>query len=291
MRRLVDHVLCKLPFEAEWYRSHHCHAEYVGHPYFDQLAGESLDQEFIAELRAQPGPLVTILPGSRTQEVLKNLQWFLKAAQRVLDQLPNVRFAIASFNEKQAQMARETVAASSVPANVYVQRTPELIEAARCCMACSGSVSMELLYHAKPSVILYWVGWFPYTVARAWFMRVRYITLVNLLASEAPLLERGEKYDQLVASGNDVPFPEFLTYNDCSSELAAYVVDWILNDRAYACRVQELTELKAEFAVPGASDAAADYVLDVLGAIPKLAGPHFTPARPRTQQPSLPPRA
>ena len=34
MRRLVDHVLCKLPFEANWYQERGCNAHYVGHPYF-----------------------------------------------------------------------------------------------------------------------------------------------------------------------------------------------------------------------------------------------------------------
>ena len=45
MRRFVDHVLCKLPFEEVWYRERGCNATFVGHPYFDQLRGEQLDHE------------------------------------------------------------------------------------------------------------------------------------------------------------------------------------------------------------------------------------------------------
>ena len=51
MRRFVDHVLCKLPFEEEWFRERGCHATYVGHPYFDELRGETLDAEFIERQR------------------------------------------------------------------------------------------------------------------------------------------------------------------------------------------------------------------------------------------------
>ena len=72
MRRFVDHVLCKLPFEEAWYRERGCHATYVGHPYFDQLRAEQLDTAFIAQQQAGEGPLVAILPGSRTQEVKTN---------------------------------------------------------------------------------------------------------------------------------------------------------------------------------------------------------------------------
>lgn len=281
MRRFVDHVMCKLPFERDWYQARGCHATFVGHPYYDQLFSEPVDKDFISQLRSQEAPLVTILPGSRNQEVEKNLTWFLKAAQRVLDQVPHVRFAVAAFNQQQADMAAETIETSGVPADVHVGRTPELIQAARCCMACSGSVSLELLYHAKPSVILYWVDRFPYTMARAFFMRVRFITLVNLLASDEPLLAKGEKYDPLEASDGAAPFPEYLTYDDCSSELAAHIVDWILNDHEYQSRIRRLTVLKEQFAVPGASETAASYILDALGGTLKLAGPHFELGRTR----------
>jgi len=76
MRRFVDHVLCKLPFEEKWYRDRGCHATYVGHPYFDQLRAEQLDAAFIQRLKRAAGPLVTILPGSRTQEVKGNFETF-----------------------------------------------------------------------------------------------------------------------------------------------------------------------------------------------------------------------
>ena len=44
MRRYVDHVLCKLPFEVQWYQERGCSATYLGHPYFDQLQQEQLDE-------------------------------------------------------------------------------------------------------------------------------------------------------------------------------------------------------------------------------------------------------
>jgi lipid-A-disaccharide synthase len=107
MRRFVDYVLCKLPFEEAWYRERGCNATFVGHPYFDQLRAEKLDTKFIGQLQSGDGPLVAILPGSRTQEVKSNLGYFLKAARVVRERVPNARFAIASFKASQAEMARE----------------------------------------------------------------------------------------------------------------------------------------------------------------------------------------
>ena len=86
MRRLVDHVLCKLPFEPDWYRQHHCEATYVGHPYFDEFINRKLDDEFVRSLG--DAPLVTILPGSRKHEVEHNLATFLKTADFVQQTVP-----------------------------------------------------------------------------------------------------------------------------------------------------------------------------------------------------------
>ena len=62
--------------------------------------------------RGRPGPLVAILPGSRTQEVTHNLRWFLKAAALVRAAVPDVRFAVAAFKPHQAEIARRQVAAA-----------------------------------------------------------------------------------------------------------------------------------------------------------------------------------
>mgnify|MGYP002625354350 CR=1 FL=1 len=91
MRRHVDHVLCKLPFEEAWFRERGCHATYLGHPYFDELAAQRLDQQFCAKLAQFDGPLVTILPGSRTQEVESNLASFLTAAKIIVPDRPSRR--------------------------------------------------------------------------------------------------------------------------------------------------------------------------------------------------------
>ncbi|MEM9660115.1 MAG: lipid-A-disaccharide synthase, partial [Planctomycetota bacterium] len=154
MRRHVDHALCKLPFEERWFRQRGCHATYVGHPYFDELARQTPDQEFV-ESMVTGGPLVTILPGSRTQEVEQNGPGLIRAAQRISHEVPGVRFAVAAFSAAQAQRVREMADDANVALEIHVKRTAELICAASCCIACSGSVSLELLYHAKPSVIQY----------------------------------------------------------------------------------------------------------------------------------------
>jgi lipid-A-disaccharide synthase len=280
MRRLVDHVLCKLPFEADWYRQRHCHATYLGHPYFDEVQRQRPDQAFLDAQSSRAGRLVTILPGSRTQEVVKNLQGFLITAAEIHRRVPDARFAIAGFNEKQAAMARGQVAGLDFPVDVFVGRTPELIRLSHCCLACSGSVSLELLAHAKPTVIMYRVGWLFYTLGRTFFMKVKFITLVNLMAAEDPFLRGGAKYDPRAASDDRVLFPEYLTYEDRSAEMAGQIVRWLTDDACYQARVRDLEALKQRYAAAGASNRAASYILQHLRPdAALLSSPHFELAK------------
>jgi lipid-A-disaccharide synthase len=259
MRRFVDHVLASLPFEESWFRERGCRTTFVGHPYFDEVRQQQLDGAFLAEMQKGPGPLVTILPGSRTQEVTGNLRWFLKAAASVRSRVPNVRFAIAAFKPHQAEFARRLIAESGLAVEVFVDRTPELIQLATCVMACSGSVSLELLYHKKPTVILYWVTRFAFWV-QGLFNKARYITLVNLLA------------------GREL-FPEYLTCDDKSASIAAHIVRWLVDDNRREELEAELAKLKARVARGGASHTTAEYILNELDArrllVPR---PHFEPA-------------
>lgn len=260
MRRLIDYTLCKLPFEADWYSERGCRALYVGHPYFDELIQQRLDASFVERMRDAKRPLVTLLPGSRVQEVRSNLQDFLQAVQRLRATNPHARFALAAFNQRLAEMAKPLIDESKLPIEIHVGRTAELIHAASVCLACSGSVSLELLYHTKPSVVYYRIDPLAFRVQK-YFRTVRYITLVNLLASENRYCQRGELYDE---SQDDVPFPEYLTSEDRSESVAKHIAHWLNSPTAHANAVARLQELRSQLSVGGASSRAAAYILEQL---------------------------
>jgi lipid-A-disaccharide synthase len=244
VRRFVDHVLCTLPFEPAWYADRGVATEYVGHPYFDELPRQKLDAAFLAEQRARPGRIIALLPGSRNQEVVRNFATMLRAAGRICREQPGVRFLVASYNARQAEMVREMTAGSSLPIEAHVGRTPEAIELAEACVAVSGSVGLELLYREKPTAVLYRIGKLDLTVSK-FFRKCRFISLVNLLADREL-------------------FPEYLT-DRCEAEaIAGHLLRWLTDPAAMAEAKQRLAELKARAAVPGACDRAARIIVDRL---------------------------
>jgi len=281
MRRLVDHVLCKLPFEQSWYAARGCTAFYVGHPYFDEVNRVQLDPAFLEQC-AGDTPLVTLLPGSRTQEVQLNLPLLLKAAARVKARVAGTRFAVAAFRPQHAVLVRQEADATGVPVDVYVGRTAELIEAADCCLAVSGSVSLELLSHAKPTVIVYAISRVAFFTQEL-FRTVKFITLVNLLGEERLNPDDLELYDPRAEDADRVLMPEYLTCEDRSADMAGHVIEWLTDRRQLAAKVAQLTRLKEKIVRPGASRRAAHYIMNQLSAPsadPTLAGPHFTIAPP-----------
>jgi len=244
VRKWFAGVLTALPFEEEWYRSRGVATHYVGHPYFDELGCQKLDASFLAEQRAKPGVIVAVLPGSRNQEVAGNFPQMLLAMRRIHVQRPDVRFLVASFKETQRAAAEATAREFQLPIEFHVGRTPEIIELAESCISVSGSVSLEMLYRLKPTVIVYKVGRV-FRVLAGILMRSKYITLVNLLA-DAPL------------------FPEIYGYSDRSQEVASEILAWLNDPECKAKRVEELHQLRDKVAQPGACERAADFLLNVI---------------------------
>src|SRR5206468_2395321 len=107
---------------------------------------------------AGPQIPVGLLPGSRTQEVTRNLPTLVRAAARIHAARPDTRFLVACFREAHRQTVEAHLRGRGLPVEAFVGRTPEVIRAARACLAVSGSVGLELLYHGKPSAVVYRVG-------------------------------------------------------------------------------------------------------------------------------------
>jgi lipid-A-disaccharide synthase len=261
VRNYIDHPLCKLPFEEAWFRSQGCEkTTYVGHPYFDELQNRKLDEQFLGWLTHDSRRLVTILPGSRRSEVTKNFASQVQAAELIHRQVPDVRFAVASYNEHQAAMAAKILGKSNLPIEIIPGKTPELIHAATCTLAVSGSVSLELLYHAKPSVIQYILPPATYFAAKA-LARIKYMSLVNLLVTDELHPKVKVKYSRNSPHHRNVLFPEYPDWHERSADVASHAIEWLQDEGLRLQLVAKLEKLRSTLAIGGASQNAAKYIL------------------------------
>jgi lipid-A-disaccharide synthase len=263
VKKYVDLVLCSLPFEPAWYHARGvANAVYVGHPYFDELKDRPLDAEFLADQRGRTGKLVSILPGSRTQEIVRNLPEMVRAANKLASIRPGVRFGIACLHDRHRKLAEGIVArvlekeaaAPGLDIEIHAGKTPELIRLAGVAWAVSGSVGLELMVEALPSVVLYKIRRFDLWVA-SFFIKSRYISLVNVLADTEL-------------------FPEYLTWQDVSDELVRWALLWLDDPAAGEEARASLATLRHHAAQPGASDRAAQRIAQWLGQDPENTAGH-----------------
>ena len=268
LRELTDMIFSGLPFETDWLSANGCKVMYVGHPFFDETDLAPFPAAIMSGEKNSAKKIVALLPGSRTQEVKANFPAFLKVISYVRAAVPEISFIVAPFREHHAEMIREMICRNS-EAKIFYEaggihilpgQAAEVIRAADCCLSVSGSVSLELLEAEKPSVITYrisrlawWLQWY--------FRRVKYITLVNLLAAKNPFRNYNREYAPGCADAKEIIFPEYLSCLDRSRWMADDLIRWLTDENAYAATVARLRELKTRVAQSGAAEKAAEFIL------------------------------
>ncbi len=254
MRRSVDHVLAVLPIEQQYFTKHDIPTTYVGHPFFDAVATQQLDanclQRFAAQ-RASGHELVAVLPGSRTHEVHRNWPIMLAAIRELHARHRQARFLVAAYRDSQCMWCRDQLTGTDadLPIDFYVGSTSEIIEASRCAMMVSGSVSLELMARRTPAAVIYRVGRFLYAFGKC-VVGVDSLTLPNLMGQR-------KVFPEMVSVGNTQPAVEFLTGT----------VDAMLGDPFYYNQtLATLDQLCSQYGGPGAAAKAATWISQRLGA-------------------------
>ncbi len=104
-------------------------------------------------------------------------------------------------------------------------------------------------------MILYWISPLAYRV-QARFRKVKYITLVNLLAAGELFPADTRPYDPDGPDAEEALFPEYLTCQDKSPQIARHAIEWLTDKGARERLVERLERLKAEVGHGGASARA-----------------------------------
>lgn len=265
MRKYVNLVLSCFSFEHEWFKNQNCNSTFISHPFFEEVRSRKLDNNFLLNLRApvtvpssnqtirHSARYLTILPGSRDQEVQNNLPNLLETIQIILQETTDIKPIFAAFKESHAEYIKKIIQESNLDFPVYVGKTPELMRIATCCLSVSGSVSIELLSLCKPTVITYKISSFEYAVLR-FLKRVKYITLTNLLYvhslhGETPFYPRRfipKSTDYTPRERELMLFPEFLLKTNSPKEIAKPLIRWLNNETSRRQCIAKLEALKKQ---------------------------------------------
>jgi lipid-A-disaccharide synthase len=195
LARDTDRLAVILPFEEAMFREAGGHAIFVGHPLADRPAAAVARDTFLRGMGLDPSaPVLALFPGSRAQEVARQVDVFVAAARLVRKQQPDVQPVVAT--------------SPAVPLalydNVSFPRTADggsLLLHARAALVKSGTSTLQAALAGTPLVVTYRVHPLTYFMARR-LVRVPHVGLVNLVAGEriAPELLQAEATPERLAA-------------------------------------------------------------------------------------------
>ncbi len=250
VKKYVDRVLCTLPFEAEWFENHGMKVDYVGHPFFDDVASKPLDPRFLHRWNRNDRLQVAVLPGSRDHEVHQIWPLQLQVIRNLHREFPKVEFMVAALKDAHALWCRQQMSDedSKLPIEIFVGKTSELLHLSDCAFTKSGSVSLEMMARGTPAVVLYRVSPLTYTLGKM-LAQCDSMTLPNLIGKEKIM-------------------PEFLSSGSPRKAIAWATEEMrrMIGDSDYRQQARsKLLELSNRFAQPGASQNAAKLLLESIG--------------------------
>jgi len=189
LRESCDHVLCLLPFEADFLRQHHVRATFVGHPLADELVAvpEAAEARRALGLPTS-GPLVAVLPGSRAGELERlgpvfaaTLAWL---GARVPGLSAVVPVATPALGRRFSGLwqARAT---GGVNVRLIDGQAQTEMAAADVVLLASGTATLEAMLINRPMVVAYRLASLSYALLKYLkLVRVEHFALPNLLAGE-----------------------------------------------------------------------------------------------------------
>ncbi len=185
LKRDVDEMLCILPFEKAFFAKHRMEVKFVGHPLLDAIAKrkEFDKKERIKELGLdEEKPVISLLPGSRKQEIKTMLPIMKKAAENYSD----YQIAVAGAPSQDENFYREIIDFKKV--GFIENRTYDLLEISDAAMVTSGTATLETALFDVPQVVCYKGNWLSYSIAKR-LVKVDFIALVNLIMGKEIVTE------------------------------------------------------------------------------------------------------
>jgi lipid-A-disaccharide synthase len=245
VRRRFAQALCIFPFEKEFYGGAGVPTKFIGHPLVGTVRATSTRIEFAAKHGLDPQrTIVTLLPGSRSGEIMRHLPTMLAACAELRNLTRreyNVVVAVAP-GVKEGQLAPLIAASPGVV--IVPDETYNALAAADVALVCSGTATIEATLLDVPMAVVYRVTALTAIMAKP-LLRTKFFSMVNLIA--------------------DRPVVKELIQDDFTSGTSARELARLLDsDEARQELRRGLAEVRSKLGPPGAVERAAEAIVELL---------------------------
>ena len=178
IKRDVDELFSILPFEVDFFeKKHHYPIHYVGNPTAQEVR-EFLENSVKSENLEKP--VIALLAGSRKQEIKDNLPAMIAATKHLTNTYDIVLAGAPSIERSYYESFLQGTTVRLVENQTY-----PLLSKAVAALVTSGTATLETAMFRVPQVVCYETP-IPQVIAflKKHFLKVRYISLVNLIADK-----------------------------------------------------------------------------------------------------------
>ena len=190
----VDKMFLIFPFEIDFYKKHQYQAEYVGNPLLDEISAFHSRyiscEQFKIENGLNDKPIIALVPGSRKQEIVQILPVMLQ----VQKYFSEYQFVVAGAPSIDDDIYKKVIRAFNIP--IVRDKTYELLNYSTAALVTSGTATLEAGLFNVPQVVCYKFkgGSLVYKLGRWIFLKVPYVSLVNIILGKEAVKELLQQY-------------------------------------------------------------------------------------------------
>ncbi len=248
MHNYIDHLLTLFPHEPKYFTPYGLKTTFVGHPVIESPISIANKQSFRTKYNINnQQKIISILPGSRHNEVSHLLPIFLNAAQILKNQNPDAVFVIPAVKTV-AQRIKNITFNNPLNPIIIENEFDRLcaMAASNAAMAASGTVTLELAIANVPHIIAYKVAPLTAFLAKR-LLNIQFVNLSNILI------------------GREI-VPELLQERCTPNNIALYINNFLNQDNLYKIQQQGFSKVQKILGLnqQKPSENAADVILNII---------------------------
>lgn len=241
IRKYVDNMLVIFRFEQDFYARRGIPVDFVGHPLIDAVAIKIPKKEFLQTHGLDAEELtISLLPGSRENEVNALLPVMLGAAGILRAEFPRIQFIVLKAHTIERSLLERYCRNAACRPRIIDDQTYDGIHACQMCLVASGTATLETAILGRPMVIVYKTS-FPTWLAARLLVKIPCIGLVNVVA--------GKKI-----------VPECIQFQATAARVAEEARKILTDEIRTAAIKENLRSLKNQLGPPGSSRRAAEII-------------------------------
>lgn len=177
LSKSTDLLLTVFPFEVDFFRNYNINTKFVGHPLLDD---EYFKNEFLPYKSKES--ILALLPGSRQQEIIKNLPIMAEIANKFISKHTNFKVGIAVSKSIDKSYILDYVKSNQFKFELF-DNSYELMKFAKLGIVKTGTSNLEAALSGMPFVMLYKTSVISYFFGKK-LVNMPYISLINILSAD-----------------------------------------------------------------------------------------------------------